>query len=555
MKLNSINKIVFTLIFLLITFATTTKSYSQNKSVIIKGKILEEDTLEPLEGATIIFSSTTSNAILGEVSKEDGTFWIRIPKGVYDMSVEFISFKTKYYKNQTFTANKDFGDINLDEASERIDEVVIKATKTTVELHLDKKIYNLGSDISTRGASAIDALDNVPSLNIDIEGNVSLRDNDNVKILINGRPSGLAGVSANEALRNLPADAIEKVEIITSPSARYDAEGSAGIINIILKKGAGEGFNGNISVDLGNPDIYGIGTSVNYKTEKFNVFTNNSFKYRLNKSKSTLNQENLENEFDNHFLYENKNSERKNNSITSNSGVEYNINPNHSVSGSFLFYQTHGDRNELNASENYAIDNSISSIIHRNNTSDFTNKSTEYNLNYLGTFDNNDDHKLTFDFQYTDTKDFDDGFIINDLIENNIPVTLVPNEQNINDERQKQYLIQTDYNLPIGKKSQFEAGFKSTLTDNLTSYDVFFENDNGDFIKDFDISSTLNYKENIYAFYTQFGSKIEKFSYLLGIRTEITNIEIIFQNESEASKDYTKWFPTLNLGYELSDTD
>ena len=132
-----------------------------------------------------------------------------------------------------------------------LDEVVVVGEKTEVEIKLDKTVYNIGKDLTLRGSSVSDVLDNLPSVAVDIDGNVSLRGNQSVRILINGKPSGLVGISSNDALKQFPSESVEKVEIITSPSARYNAEGTAGIINIVLKKNKLAGLNGSITSNIG----------------------------------------------------------------------------------------------------------------------------------------------------------------------------------------------------------------------------------------------------------------------------------------------------------------
>ncbi len=168
----------------------------------------------------------------------------------------------------------------MSEDGELLDEVNIIPETSTVDIRLDKKIYNVGKDMTVKGGNVADVLDNVPSVSVDVEGNVSLRGNENVRILIDGKPSSLVGLDGTSALRQLPADAIERVEVITSPSARYDAEGTAGILNIILRKGKITGFNGSINPTIGNPSQYGISTNLNYRTKKYNVFTNTGYSYR-----------------------------------------------------------------------------------------------------------------------------------------------------------------------------------------------------------------------------------------------------------------------------------
>ena len=152
-----------------------------------------------------------------------------------------------------------------------LDEVEVIAEKTQVEIKLDKTVYNIGKDLTLRGSSVSDVLDNLPSVAVDINGNVSLRGNQSVRILINGKPSGLVGISSNDALKQFPSESVEKVEIITSPSARYDAEGTAGIINIVLRKNKLKGLNGSLSSNIGDPKSYGLSGNINFpiKTNGF----------------------------------------------------------------------------------------------------------------------------------------------------------------------------------------------------------------------------------------------------------------------------------------------
>jgi hypothetical protein len=171
------------------------------------------------------------------------------------------------------------GTITLGMAAGELEEVVVTAETTQVEVRLDKKIYNIGKDLTTAGGTVADALNNVPSVSVDIEGGISLRGNENVRILINGKPSAMAGFGNTDVLSQLPADAIERVEVITSPSARYDAEGTAGILNIILRKEKTLGFNGSVSARAGHPDQAGLSANVNYRTDKFNLFNTTGFRY------------------------------------------------------------------------------------------------------------------------------------------------------------------------------------------------------------------------------------------------------------------------------------
>ena len=270
--------------YLLFTFAlvishTSLMAQRVVDEFVVTGKIIEKQTQQPLEYATIAFFSKTENKIIGGgITDPQGNFSISISKGVYDISFEYFSFKTISKLNFNLNQTINLGVISLEEDLQALDAVDLIAEKTTVEIKLDKKIYNVGKDLTVRGGTVSDVLNNVPSVSVDIEGNVALRGNENVRILINGKPSGLVGLNASDALRQLPAEAIAKVEVITSPSARYDAEGTAGILNIILRRSKLLGLNGAVILNAGHPDQLGaIHTEITLEIRppKQNILTPN----------------------------------------------------------------------------------------------------------------------------------------------------------------------------------------------------------------------------------------------------------------------------------------
>ena len=201
----------------------------------VTGKVIEKTSKQPLEYATITLRLPNNvKAISGGITNNKGEFSAEVTPGTYDITVEFISFKSTEIKGKKIDSNTNLGTIALSEDAAQLNEVIVRAEKTTVEIKLDKKVFNVGNDLMVKGGTVSDVLSNIPSVSVDVEGNVSLRGNDNVKILIDGRPSN--AINITEALRIIPADAIDKVEVITNPSARYDAEGGGGILNIVLKR-------------------------------------------------------------------------------------------------------------------------------------------------------------------------------------------------------------------------------------------------------------------------------------------------------------------------------
>ena len=202
------SKANFLIVMFVITFFNAFGQKPQNPQIFISGIIIDSETKEPLEYATIVLNDTKNNQLSGGITDSKGSFNIKINPGIYDISFEFISFKTIKLTKKVVNQSINFGTIELFENTNTLDEVVVIAEKSTVEIRLDKRIYNVGKDMTVRGGSASDVLDNVPSVDVDVEGNVSLRGNENVRILIDGKPSALVGLSGTDALRQLPADAI-----------------------------------------------------------------------------------------------------------------------------------------------------------------------------------------------------------------------------------------------------------------------------------------------------------------------------------------------------------
>lgn len=523
------------------------------QKLTIQGKIIEKDTKQPLEYATIVLQQVKTKKLSGGITNALGKFSFETKPGIYNISFEFMGFKKIILVNQKIDKDRDFGTIGLLPDAQNLDEVEVIAEKSTVEIKLDKKIYNVGKDMTVKGGTASDVLENVPSVTVDQDGTISLRGNNNVTIFINGKPSALAGFNGSDALRQLPAEAIQKVEVITSPSARYDAEGTGGILNIILRRSKLKGFNGSTQLTLGNPDRAGLSANLNYRTKKFNLFTNSAYNYRNTPGNSTIRQENLLNTGGEHFLDEDRRFARESNSVNSLVGLEYYLSKKSSITGS-IFYQNSGRKNNtFNSSNKFFVDRTLSASSKRIEKTNRNNATTEYALNYTKKFKKTD-HKLSFDTKLDESTQFSDGGVL----ENNIfPNTnLIDQEFITSDVYRRNLLLQGDYVLPIKKQSRFELGFKSNFNTITTDYELDTLNLAGIRVSDANFSNFLSYKQNVHAVYSQFGSKIKNISFLFGLRMEITDakIRLVTTNEN-FDKNYTQLFPTINLNYELSDKE
>ena len=530
----------FTLIILMILISIN--NYSQLKPQIAKikitGKVIDKVSKQALEYATITFTNEVSTkAIAGGITNPKGEFDIDIVPGIYNIKIEFISFKPIIIKARTLNEKTNLGSIPLEEDATQLNEVVIRAEKSSVEIKLDKKVYNVGQDMMVKGGTVSDVLDNVPSVSVDTEGNVSLRGSDNIRILIDGRPSYAVNIA--EALRQLPADAIDKVEVITNPSARYDAEGGAGLINIILKKGKNQGFNGTFITSVGIPETYGLSANLNYKTEKLNYFTNLGYSRRTNEGGGKTNSEyfNLDGSTKN-YLDEDRETERTRDGFNGRAGIEWTVAPNTFWTNAVNYQKDNGDNNDLINFNNFDAARNFTGSSFRLGKGESNGENVEYTSNLIKNFDDKG-HKLTVDGSVSRNSDDNESSITGS---NNFNNTL-------NNQVQKQAQLQADYVLPLGKGSQFEAGYKGSFGDLNNRYYVL--DDQGARIDN--LSNTLEFIENINALYTSYGFKVNKLSYLFGLRWEDTNIEVnLLETNEFNTKKYNNFFPSAFVSYEIS---
>ena len=547
-------------LLILFSFFLSISVFAQNQ-IETTGKVLDASSGSPLEFATVVFIDSDNNMVNGGITNHEGAFNIKVPAGTYTVRYEFISFETKELKNQVINKyNRELPTVTLALDSGLLDEVVIRAETTEVQIHLDKKVYNIGKDLTTSGATISDVLDNVPSVSVDVEGAISLRGNDNVRILINGKPSALAGFDSTDALRQLPSEAIESVEVITSPSARYDAEGTAGIINIILKQENTLGVNGSVRVNAGDPLNAGVSTSLNLRANKFNIFNNTGYNYRESTGESYTFNEYLDANRDRPFVNEEGENLRWRRGFNTHLGVEYFINDQSSITAAGFLRIGNNDNRSTNLTEEFDRNQNLGKARTREENGKNKDNNMQFSLNYQNRLDE-EGQKLTADFQYDRSKR-DGRSIIEEY--NTLPEELLPGER-INDlNTRDNFLVQVDYVLPIGDK-QFEAGYRGDFSNSVTDYQVDDQTSpTSDYITNNDLSNIFDYTQNTHALYTQYGDRFGDFSVLLGLRMEATKLKGEIDGEADASdvdysvydfdKDYLGLFPTVNINYEIDET-
>ena len=543
------NRLFITSLFILVFKLNFSQSYNYNqpKEYIISGVISSLDNDELLEYATItLLNPQDKSVITGGISDNLGKFSIPVKVGTYDVLIEFISFKNLTLDKVELNNNIDLGKIRLELDYEALGEVEIIAEETTVEVKLDKKIYTVGRDLSVRGGNAGDVLDNIPSVSVDLEGNILLRGNDAARILINGKPSSLVGIDS-KFLQQLPSDAIEKVEVITSPSARYEAQGSGGIINIILRKSKKLGLNGSLSSSVGDPKRNALSSNLNYRNGKLNFFNSSGWNDNLSPGGGYNNSEYYNGDEPNTFFEEDRQRERSRSGYFLNNGIEWYLSDNTSIVGSFFYNKADSENvqnNFINQVDSFGGDILNQTIQTENEISNDFNR--EYNFNYETNFDDTG-QKLTVDLQFDNSEDYENGDVLRD---NELDEVINTKEES------NSYLIKADYVYPIGDNKQFEAGIRISEDDNITDYKVF-ENIDSEIVEDLDQSNIFQYKEQINALYTQYGVKIEdKYSFLVGLRVENTIKDINqLTTQDYINKNETGLFPTFNFGLELDENE
>lgn len=533
------------LLILFLTFSIDALAQRpEPKKIKVSGKVIDKSTSQPLEYATIVLQSVRNpEMVTGGITDSKGEFSIETFAGNYNVRFEFISFKTIEYKGRALQSDTNFGTISLEDESTQLDGVELRAERSTVEIKLDKRVYNVGQDMMVKGGTVSDVLDNVPSVSVDVEGNVSLRGNENVRILIDGRPSN--AINVTDALRLIPADAIDKVEVITNPSARYDAEGGGGIINIILKKGKNQGFNGVITGTVGDPRNYGLTGNINYKSEQFNLFSTLGWSDRNSPGNSKTDSKIINPDTGEIIGYQNERREnnRLREAFNGSFGAEWLLDKSSSWTNTFSFRKDDGSNPDEVIFYNFDADNNPTGTRRRFNNQTSNGENIEFSSNYIKNF-KKDGHKLTVDFSASTNKDNEDA-----LIED------TKDQTTFNAQRQTRNLIQTDYVLPLGKNSRFEAGYRGDFTTILTDFQVeTFNEATNQFEIDPLFSNLFEYKEYVNALYTQFGSKFNKFSYLFGLRLEDSNIGVnVISDDNFNTKKYNNFFPSAFFAYEISD--
>lgn len=534
---------VFTLLIcILLICSLQIPGFSQrNRSTqTISGAVVDNQGAAIPFANAAVYSNLDSTLVGGAASDVDGKFSIKIRPGNYYMRVSFLSYREKIIPNvNVINKDIDLGTIVLAPDSRVLETVEIEGERSQMELQLDKRVFNVGSDLNSSGGNAADILNNVPSVNVEVDGTVSLRGNENVRILINGKPSGLTSRDP-DALRHLQASLVERVEVITNPSSRYEASGEVGIINIVLKKNQQNGLNGTFTGVLGHPESIGGSYSLNMRRKKVNFFSSYGADYRKRPGYSTMYQR-----FEGGARETFQDGNRSRSELSHNlmGGVDYFIDEKNTITGSAMY--NFGDGlNRSSLIYNDFLNGTPSGTTIRNDREVEDEENIEASLSYKREFER-EDQAFTVDFQYNKRYDGEVSSFTQVEDEN----TILQRSENLATD--KNWFFQTDYVHPFGTDGKAEAGLRST--NRTVNNEYALEELQGEQWVVFPaFNNNMIYTERVHAGYVMAGNKFNKLSLQAGLRGEYSDITTELTETNEVNhRSYFDLFPSINFGYEF----
>lgn len=514
----------------------------------ITGYIIDSAATAAVEYANIsLINTDTKKPVDGTIADDKGKFSLtKIAAGNYKLVISFIGFETKTVGNIVVEKSKDvdLGVVKLATLSKMLEGVTVTAEKSLIEEKVDRLVYNAEKDLLAKGGDATDILKKVPMLSVDLDGNVSLRGTTNIKVLINNKPSTIVASSIADALKMIPADLIKTVEVITSPSAKYDAEGSAGIINIITKKSSIEGLTLNLDSGVGLR-ASNLGLNGSYRHGKLGVTLGGFGRIFYNKAATTLDQTTVKNGVS---LLTQQSSDAKDNGIFGryNLGFDYELAKNQSLNASIAFGTRNLDRNQDYITKSFT-NSVLNSTGFRNVDSEDLSNSVDINLDYVHTFKPQQEWSISTQYSKNTLTNNFDANIFNSANE------LLNRQKNINGNTNQEITIQTDYQTPIKQNQLFEVGLKSINRKVDSDYQYLFAGSTGLFSTDArNPSGLLNYNQNISSGYLSYTySTKNKYTFKVGTRYEYTTISANDQKSDIAIPSYGNLVPSINISKSL----
>ena len=543
-------------------FLSTTSSIlfalddTRNNHTEIWGILVDKDQKLPLSGANVIlFKKEDSLQIAGASTDEHGIFILpKIETGDYFLEFSFMGFKTtnsRIFSIKSGEHNKNLGVFTLKESSLLSNAISIVAERPIFVNSIDRKIYNVEKDIISQSGSASDLLQNIPSVAVDVNGQISLRGTANVTIFINGKPSLLMHKNSAVALQQMPANSIERIEVITNPSAKYKPDGVGGIINIVLKKKSQPGFNGTLIANAGNRERYNANITLNYNPQRLNLFGSYGLRHTNNPRVSTDSRiQKYSSGRIIGYYDDNSRSTVKPLAHIANMGLEYSIDKKNRMSMSGDFFYQNSYHTQFSQTTFRNADQKITTDFTTDRTNDEYEKEWEMSSSYEHDF-NEEDHTLQFEFNYSGYNEQEDNHY-NEIY--SLPALAREVRQNLI--RKGGYLAEfyAQYAYPVDEETQVEAGYVGEfLFDDIRYTGRDYNIQQNIWITDYNKTNRFLFNRDIHAIYATVGHSIENFSFLAGLRAEEALIASnLVTADTTIPSNYFKLYPTLHLAYDLS---
>jgi outer membrane receptor protein involved in Fe transport len=548
-------------LLLVIIFTSVITTFAQQVPVkgSVSGKLVDAANNQPLEFATVSLVKKADNLPAKSIQTDlQGNFKLdNIADGFYMLRATYVGYGTVTKDSILIGPKKRsyvYTAIKLKAIKGVLKEVAIKAQRSTIQIGIDKKVFSVDQSLVSQGGSATDLLSNVPSVQVDVDGNLNLRGSSNVRVLINGKPSALTGSNMADILQSIPASAIENIEVITNPSSKYDAEGQSGIINIVLKKNARLGLNGSVSGSVGNQNSYNGNANIAYQTKAVNLYANYSYRKAHREGDGYTNRTT----FDpvNGPIYQNQiaNQAFDFNAHNVRAGVDFNLDDKTTLSFNGNANLRNRDRSQFG---NTSIRNSSNALTQytQQNTTSYSHGNSNYDFN------SDFEHRykkqgqvLTANVGYSiGNESAIDSQLIN--YANYLPPSSRTHRQ-FNDNGQKSYNVnlQADYTLPMSNGRKLEAGYRSTFAQNDNRNDVDSLLSGTTYAPDANQTNHFLYQEQIHAIYTNYQQQFGKFGVQGGVRLEDARIRTLLRDNGERhSQDYFRIYPSLFLSEKISD--
>jgi outer membrane receptor protein involved in Fe transport len=544
-------------VFIIFLTIVLNLSAQQQGQVSVSGIILDKSTNAPLEFATVIIKSNTDSTLYqGTVTGKKGEFvFNKIASGDYRIVYSFIGFEkveTSVFSIDSKRNKLDLGKLYLSGSATMLGDISVTAQRSTFVNSIDRRTFNVGQDVMSKTGTVSELLQNVPSVQVDLDGNVSLRGSDNVMFLINGKPSSLMGTNRAAVLQQMPASSIEKIEIITNPSAKFKPDGTSGIINIVLKKDKNLGLNGQASLNAGNDNRYNGNFSVNYNPGKLNVFGSYSIRKDERLRYSDDNRKHYISGSDS-INYTNVLSRDLSRPVSHivQAGADYKFNSHNSVGVSSNYNYRSFIRNSKDVNLWQSADMTITKDYDRYRRDPEFEKDIELSGNYVHSFIK-EGHELAIDFTTSFSNEVEDNHY-SDIYR--VPVILPTYDNTLIKQGDNESQLSVTYSNPISENIKLESGYVlESRKNNMDFFGEYYNPISGLWVKDVVKSNQFTYKENIHVLYGTYEQKVNNFGFLGGIRAEQA-----FLNANQITTDtvmknnYFRIYPSLHFTYKLSD--